>query len=275
MTNGTIATITPLLDRGVFIQQDAGNWFVVKGPVSPAECQFHLDFHKSCPDGCLEPTIMLGESDYYLRTPFVPDGDVFDYLERMTRQHPQYVYGFWDAKLKMITKMIYIVQCLQTQGLIHGDLSPENFVLKNSDEFDISVIDFGLSKRANYYTEHVLCGKPGYIAPELYFPAEPGYNPFGIDAYALGICLFYVVFGFAPYERVGDNLFRTLVEHGLSGLYNVLGIDITKIPRVFLRLLDGLIREHESRYSMAMCVDVLRTEPMRWTPQDELHCDVY
>jgi serine/threonine protein kinase len=262
MVNAT--TLTPLLDRGVFLQQDDGMLFVLKGPVSMEECHIHINFYEKCPDGCLQPTVMQSESAYYLRTPFVPGGDLFDFLQRMTTQYPEYMYGFWDTKLKMITKMIYILHRLQQLGVMHRDISTENFVV-HSDEFAISLIDFGLSKSANSYTDHVVCGKQGYIAPELYFPAAPGYNPFGVDAYALGICVFYLVFGFAPYERVGDHLFCTLVEHGLSGLYTVLSIDTTKIPSVFLRLLDGLIRGPESRYTMEMCADLLRTEPTQWT----------
>jgi serine/threonine protein kinase len=197
----------------------------------------------------------------YLGTELIRTGDLLDYLEVSTRQHPDYAYGFWDAKLCILKKMLYIGKRLEKCNMIHRDLSLENFLLGNGLD-KLFVIDFGLSRSADNYIKHTPCGKPGYIAPEVQFPAPEGYKPFCIDAYALGVCFFYIVFGFAPYERIGDSLFCTLDEHGLSGLYAVLGIDTTKVPRVFLRLLDGLIRKHETRYSMQMCAEVLRTEQL-------------
>jgi calcium-dependent protein kinase len=40
------------------------------------------------------------------------------------------------------------VAYLHDHGIIHRDLKPENLMLANQDgEFDIRIIDFGLSKR--------------------------------------------------------------------------------------------------------------------------------
>lgn len=252
-----------LKDRHIWIEEDSetGRGLVIKGPVKNIEHEMHARFYKACPDGCLEPLVVTSLGAIYMGTELIRTGDLLDYLEVSTRQHQEYAYGFWDAKIYILAKMVYIGDRLEKCNMIHGDLSLENFVL--GDNLDqLFLIDFGLSRSADNYKQHVVCGKPGYIAPELRSPVPPDYNPFGIDAYALGICFFYIVFGFAPYEVIGDNLFCTLTDSGLSGLYDALHIDTTKVPRVFLRLLDGLIRKPETRYNMQMCKDVLRTDKL-------------
>jgi serine/threonine protein kinase len=198
---------------------------------------------------------MNDDGQVYLKTELIPTGDLFDYIELMTSKNPLYAYTCWDSKMAIIVQMVDIVYNLEKCGILHLDLSLENFVLGKK----MAVIDFGMSKKAAEYKDYTPCGKPGYIAPELQSIPLSDYNPFGIDAYALGICVFYIVFGIAPYEHIGDNLFRTLVDRGLSGLYKELGIDTTKIPVVFLQLLDGLIRHHKSRCSMTLCTTLLKS----------------
>jgi serine/threonine-protein kinase len=61
------------------------------------------------------------------------------------------------------------------KGIIHRDLKPENILLntRNQGEYDIRLADFGFATHynhanpnADYESRQIVCGTPGYIAPE-------------------------------------------------------------------------------------------------------------
>ncbi|MCC6876409.1 MAG: serine/threonine protein kinase [Sandaracinaceae bacterium] len=90
------------------------------------------------------------------------------------------------------------------KGIVHSDLKPGNVILL--DEGGLKVIDFGIARAL--YAERArgaITGTPKYISPE-----EVEGEPLGpaADLYALGVVLFEMLTGRAPFEGTAGELLR-------------------------------------------------------------------
>ncbi|MDQ1287862.1 MAG: serine/threonine protein kinase, bacterial [Actinomycetota bacterium] len=96
-------------------------------------------------------------------------------------------------------------------GVIHRDLKPEN-VLVDSDGNGgvcLRLTDFGISRLVDAaLTQTTVTGTPGYLAPEVAAGARPAA---GADLYALGIVLYELCTGRAPF--VADNPLVLILAH--------------------------------------------------------------
>jgi serine/threonine protein kinase len=50
---------------------------------------------------------------------------------------------------KIIKQVLQAVNYLHSKSIVHRDLKPENMLLEHDDQWDIKVIDFGLSRYFN------------------------------------------------------------------------------------------------------------------------------
>lgn len=100
-------------------------------------------------------------------------------------------------------KMLSAIKHLHQLKICHRDLKPENFLFgDNSENAEIKLIDFGLSKRfgsSNSKKLSTIVGTPYYIAPEV---LKGSYDK-SCDIWSLGIILFIFLCGYPPFE--GDN----------------------------------------------------------------------
>ena len=90
------------------------------------------------------------------------------------------------------------------KGVVHRDLKPENILLSDdTDDADIKLADFGLSKLYNAETEMMFtqCGTPEFVAPEVM--AGSGYTS-ACDIWSLGVLMYIMLCGYLPFN--GSNI---------------------------------------------------------------------
>ncbi len=98
--------------------------------------------------------------------------------------------------LKICEQVAQALRCAADNGLVHGDIKPENILLDSNG--NAKIVDFGLAAMQNDTDE--IWGTPYYIAPEK-VSKDP--VDFRADIYSLGGTLYHALCGVAPFE--GDD----------------------------------------------------------------------
>jgi serine/threonine-protein kinase len=112
------------------------------------------------------------------------------------RRERQMVFGAGEVLL-LLRQLLPVLAALHSQDLLHGDLSPENLLRRDSDGLPM-LLDFGLVRglaAAGAGESGVAGATPGYAPPELLRgePAQPW-----MDLHALGVVALVLLAGEPP-----------------------------------------------------------------------------
>ena len=134
------------------------------------------------------------ERKVVLVTEFVEGGDLRDNLATRGPLNER-------TAAEMFQKIARAVCHCHRRGICHRDLKPENILL--SDDGNVFLTDFGMAIDA---TERLYdgCGTPMYAAPEVIrlggsLDGSNGYCGYAVDAWGLGIILYCMLVGEAPF----------------------------------------------------------------------------
>lgn len=173
--------------------------------------------------GCLD-VLYDGENDNInIVMPFCTHGDLFGLLQVHQRSSSP---GMEESKARSIFRQLVSgIQHLQSKGICHRDMSPENIMLNDSGGV---IIDMGMSLRIPYLdvpTGAVVditkgqrklliapqgaCGKLPYMAPEIYANSlRNDKTPFdgeAVDIWSSGTILFCMLTGNRSYHRAHSS----------------------------------------------------------------------
>lgn len=151
-----------------------------------------------------------------------------DYLDQLSDA------DFYRHVPKAVSQLIGLLHSVHEKGYIHGDLKPSNILIDavSPDDFQLHLLDFGLSFQFGYKTLFKLPFSIGFSAPELML----GYTELAdetTDFYALGITLFNIFTGTIPLAHPNPEAFINLqLTHPLP--------KHSKIPRSVFSIIEKM-----------------------------------
>lgn len=130
-------------------------------------------------------------------------GDLYDYIMKFEK-------GIEEAKAKIFFgQMVNALAYCHCRHVVHRDLKPENMVICSESE-SIKLTDFGFSNIfEDGKTLQTSCGSLAYSAPEILLGEE--YDASAVDVWSLGVILYMLVCGEAPFNETNDSETLTMI----------------------------------------------------------------
>ncbi|HUR52847.1 MAG TPA: serine/threonine-protein kinase, partial [Gemmataceae bacterium] len=168
----------------------------------------------------------------YIATAFCPGQTLAEWLERQSYPVPL------RQAARLVATLAEAVQHAHDRGVLHRDLKPNNVILQvvksdpndqepppgacplRGDHFIPRIVDFGLAKLAERgpsdTASRQILGTPKYMAPEQAQGRHDDVGP-AVDVYALGVVLYELTAGRAPYDGESDvEVLRKAIEGNLT-----------------------------------------------------------
>lgn len=144
--------------------------------------------------------VYITNEKIYIVMELLEGGELFDYVVKKGTLNEEEA-----AKIvRMVTSaLVYMHQ----QNIVHRDLKPENLLLVRSptcsEDIDVKIIDFGLSKCMEEPVATSFLGTRGYLAPEMLQRKEYSKS---VDTWALGVIVYVLLCGCLPFDDGSDIL---------------------------------------------------------------------
>ncbi|XP_069821012.1 serine/threonine-protein kinase SBK1-like [Dendropsophus ebraccatus] len=163
------------------------------------------------------------------------------------------------------TQISSALDFMESEGLVHLDIKPENILVFDKDCHLIKITDFGLTRVKGTITTR-WSGTKSYMAPEMRNVTDE--NPLvidsSLDAWSFGVVLYYLLTGTYPWQSVDKN---DQEYYNFVGWQKDLGrmdppAPWRRFPPVVLTMLCGLLAIDYNRRSK--CTEVLMFLEQCW-----------
>lgn len=193
----------------------------------------------------MEHEVMCDGNFMYMVMPYMAGGEMFQHLQDVSGcKFEEHEARYW------MNQIIAGVHSMHKNGIAHRDLSLENILLDKSGRH-CKIIDFGMAIQApkdRLLQPQGPFGKAFYMSPEVYHNTT-FYDPFATDVWSLGVVLFMMIVGSAPFERpdsTTDDCFRW-VTGGSRKLQKLLSIWNVHISDEGIHLLSKMLCEDPAK----------------------------
>ncbi|CUG74862.1 protein kinase, putative [Bodo saltans] len=132
----------------------------------------------------------------YIVMEYVPGGELHQVLKR-TGPLPE------ATARQIIIQLLLAVEYIHQRGIVHRDLKPANMLLRDEQDWQIKLADFGFAVLVG--TENCLtsyCGTGAYMAPEIVLDMNYGK---AVDIWAVGVILYVIMSGDYPFFPAGGQ----------------------------------------------------------------------
>lgn len=182
---------------------------------------------------------------------YLPHGDLFNFVSKKPCSE--------KLARTFFIQMLSALEYLHQEGIAHLDLKPENFLVSFQG---LKLIDFDFSHKIDDKITSGMKGTPGFRAPEWVKQAMKDFK--AADIFSLGVTLFTIVVGWAPFEEIEKERDVFEFDHHYKTLRSDSG-EFWKAHGGFLKqdgredlsselkdLIEGMIQEDpEKRVSMS------------------------
>lgn len=122
-------------------------------------------------------------------------------------------------------QMVEAVYYIHRNNVVHLDIKPENFVSMDETLSHIKLCDFGLAREiggsSKFKMHNGIVGTANFMAPEVLLSnGDPRSYTKAVDVWALGCCLYSLLFGVSPFEAPPHNKTKDIYELIKRGKYS-------------------------------------------------------
>lgn len=193
------------------VEDETGNVFVAKSLVKSAnnkhevdrlrnECQFSFDTPGLPKILTWEET---EESITFYRN-YAPGIDLMSFFKQIKKSEQ------YDFILRLLNKLEPMLSTLAKSNICHCDLKPSNIIIDGDlNEFEVNIIDFGLSFYYSEKTSRKLVFPLGFAAPELILNRLDCVDQ-TTDLFALGITLYKCFDGSLPHHHNNPSIYTNI-----------------------------------------------------------------
>lgn len=143
------------------------------------------------------------QTKLYLVLEFADGGDMYDYIMRHEGGLQE------EMARKYFRQIVTAIQYCHKLHVVHRDLKPENVVFFEKLGL-VKLTDFGFSNKFSPGQRlRTSCGSLAYSAPEILL--GDAYDAPAVDIWSLGVILYMLVCGAAPFQEANDSETLTMI----------------------------------------------------------------
>jgi len=218
---------------------------VIENPLAEASLLRQLPSHPSIVSLRREHFV---DNVHWMVMEYMPNGDLLEHLLQSMPLSPR-------SARRLVRQIAQALLHMHSHKMCHLDVSLENVLL--DAKHNVKLTDFGVARSFAEKSSSVFPGiqeaeKPGkvrYMAPEML--AGQAFDGCLVDSFALGVILFCLLVGSAPFERARsrDTRWQFIAAGNFPGLFHYLGVSSPSASAV--DLLKGLLTSDDKRLDVA------------------------